>query len=208
MSATVCRSMLSIKIVHDPEGRIWICTPHGLARLDRSIAAGRPAVDLVVTDGNGLPSRDVRSILFAPEGRRWVATFGGLVEWASGPPAPSNFRVYSTAHGLTDSQVYTLATDVTGDLWIGTRRGGVMRIVRTGFQSFGPADGLVTTGTDRVIEPPSGGICVAAIEDSRRALRCFDGQRFHTTLPRLPAAALRRLPNSNYSAIFDHEGKW
>lgn len=206
------RDGLPHDVVHhlepDLEGRIWVCTPHGLARLDRTIEAGRRAVDLVLTDGNGLPSRDVRSILFAPDGRRWIATLGGLVEWLSGPPAPHNFRVYSTGQGLTDCQVYALATDVAGDLWIGTRRGGIMRIVRTGFQTFGPADGLVTTGTDRIIESPSGGICIAAIEDTRRTLRCFDGRRFHVILPRLPAAVTRRLPNSNHTAIFDHQGKW
>src|SRR5437667_383245 len=83
----------------------------------------------------------------APDGRRWVATMGGLVEWPSGPPTPSNFRIHSTERGLTDSQIYALATDVTGDLWMGTRRGGIMRVIRTRFQTFGPADGLVTSGS-------------------------------------------------------------
>jgi ligand-binding sensor domain-containing protein len=57
------------RIVADREGRIMICARHGLARLAANLVPGA-AVDLTVTQADGLPHRDVRTILFAADGSR------------------------------------------------------------------------------------------------------------------------------------------
>src|SRR5579864_8531722 len=195
-------------ITADREGRIWISTRHGLARLAPNPQRGARVVDITVTTANGLPNQDVRTILFMPDGRRWISTLGGLVEWLGGSPSPANFRVYTVADGLTDREVYALAIGPDGNLWIGSRRGGVMRLSETGFRTFGDADGLLPSGSDELVEMPSGGICVAAANDSRRAIRCLDGRRFRLTVPRLPATVTAAIPTSNQSAIVDHLGEW
>lgn len=195
-------------ITADPQGRIWICTRHGIARLSPKPQPGSRVVDLTVTTENGLPHRDTRDILFLPDGRRWISTLGGLVEWAGGAPLPANFRVYSAEDGLTDQEVYDLTIGPDGNLWIGSRRGGVMCLDRTGFVNFGKADGLSLTGSDQIVETPAGGICIDAISESRRPIRCLDGRRFRAVEPRLPRAVTESTPTSNQSVLVDHLGAW
>ena len=194
-------------LVTDPDSRIWACTRHGLARLARTPRPG-VAIDLTVTSANGLPHPDVRTIRFMPDGRRWIGTLGGLVEWAPGPPGPANFRVYTEDDGLNDREVYALSSDPAGNIWIGSRRGGLIRLAQSGFQTFGKKDGLSLSGSDELLETSAGGICVAALADARRVISCLNARRFAVTIPRLPDAATAAIPSSNQSMIVDHFGDW
>jgi ligand-binding sensor domain-containing protein len=54
-----------------------------------------------------------------------------------------NFRNYSVADGLAQSQVYAICEDTRGYLWLGTRGGGVSRFDGTEFRNFKTYDGLV-----------------------------------------------------------------
>jgi ligand-binding sensor domain-containing protein/two-component sensor histidine kinase len=143
-----------------------------------------------------------------PDGRRWIGTLGGLVEWAPGPPSPANFRVYNEDDGLNDREVYAISSDAAGNIWVGSRRGGIIRLAQSGFQTFGRNDGLSLSGSDELLETPVGGICVAALADARRPISCLDGRRFGVTVPQLPAAATAAIPSSNQSMIVDHLGDW
>ena len=195
-------------ITTDPEGRLWVCTRQGLGRVKLSPEVGKPVFDLVVTSANGLPNDDVRTILFTGDGHRWIGTVGGLVEWLPGAPTPSNFRVYSVRHGLTDREIYGIAIGPDGNLWIGSRRGGLMCLNRTGFQSYGENDGVVLSGSDELVETPSGSICIAANSEPRRSIRCFDGGRFNAVLPRLPDDVIQSPVVAIHSTIVDHTGEW
>src|SRR5262249_26242544 len=95
-----------------------------------------------------------------------------------------------------------------GNLWIGTRRGGVMRLSGAGFRTFSEADGLVFSGDDKILQTRSDLICVAAIGDPRRPVRCHDGQKFRAMFPRLPPDVLASAPTSQQSTIQDHLGAW
>jgi len=197
------------RIVADTAGRIWICTRFGLARLAQPLQPGKPAVDMTLTDKNGLPHRDVRDILVSPDGRRWICTLGGLVEWRPESPTPLVFRVYASGNGLTDPEVYAIETDPDGNIWIGTRRGGLMRLSRMGFQTFRETEGIMLSGEDSIVETRTGAICIAAILDPRRSIRCFDGRRFNLTVPLLPTPGYdRRLPSRSQSTVVDHLGDW
>jgi ligand-binding sensor domain-containing protein/signal transduction histidine kinase len=192
------------RIVSDPEGRIWLCTRQGLARLARNPQAGGSAVDFTLTQTNGLPHSDVRFIWFSADGRRWIGTRSGLVEWLG-----ENFRVYTETHGLTDNFVRAIVEDPEGNLWLGTNRGGLMRLARAGFQKFDAADGLAMGSDDNtVVETRSGAICVAEIGNPRRPFHCYDGRRFETTFPRLPADVLAMTPTWSQATIQDHLGDW
>ena len=196
------------RIAIDPEGRLWVCTREGLGRIVRKPQPGRPVLDVLLTTREGLPSDDIRTILFTSDGRRWIGTLGGLVEWLPGTPSAANFRTYSVQHGLTDREIYEVVTGPDGNLWIGSRRGGLMCLSRTGFQTYGQADGIVLSGSDQIVETPSGAICIAAVTDPRRAIRCFDGKRFGVTLPRLPGEVNQTPPTATHSTLADHTGKW
>lgn len=59
------------------------------------------------------------------------------------PAQQYNFRSYSVADGLAQSQVYAICEDSRGYLWLGTRGGGVSRFDGNEFRNFKTYDGLI-----------------------------------------------------------------
>lgn len=59
------------------------------------------------------------------------------------PAQQYNFRNYSVADGLAQSQVYAICEDTRGYLWLGTRGGGVSRFDGNEFHNFKTYDGLI-----------------------------------------------------------------
>lgn len=195
------------RLVADPDGRIWVCTQHGLARISANPRQGTSITDLTLTERDGLPSMQIRAIWFASDGRRWIATGEGLVEWLETGSAGPRFRVYTDENGLSDRYLSAFAEDPAGNLWIGSRRGGAMRLASGGFSVFGAAGGLAFSGNDRIVETQSGEICVASIFDPRCPVRCYDGRAFRTHYPNFPRDVLAR-PFLVHDAIQDHLGAW
>jgi ligand-binding sensor domain-containing protein/signal transduction histidine kinase len=195
-------------LVADPEGRVWACTRMGLARLSNTPRQGARVAEFTLTDTDGLPHKDVRDVLFSTDGSRWIATLGGLVEWREPASKAARFRTYDERHGLTDREVYALAEDPAGNLWIGTRRGGLMRLSRTGFETFDKADGLAFSGTDALVRTASGYVCVAGITDPRRIIRCPDGRGFRDIILRLPPDLHASSHGTESSTLQDHLGAW
>jgi signal transduction histidine kinase/sugar lactone lactonase YvrE len=189
----------------DREGRLWVCTHGGAARISLSPQPGA-VVDRVLTTKEGLPQLDIRSMWFGSDGRRWIGTAGGgLAEWLPGPPRGPRFRIFSTEDGLADKNVYGFAEDSAGNLWIGSRRGGIMRLAHREFRSFDESDGLILSGDDTILETVSGDTCVANIADSHRPIHCLEGDHFTVTVPRLPRDVMTI---SNQTTIQDHFGDW
>lgn len=78
----------------------------------------------------------VYDLVFAPDGRTWVANWRGVSihdgrGWIS----------YTTEDGIADDWVYALAQDHDGAMWLGTE-GGVTRVMGKTFRSYSHADGL------------------------------------------------------------------
>ena len=71
-----------------------------------------------------LYSNRIRDILQTSDGKIWIATYKGLIEWKEG-----NFNQYLTDYdnqfSLPDNSVTSLMEDRQKGLWIGTWRGGV-----------------------------------------------------------------------------------
>ncbi len=190
-------------IAEDSDGGIWICTrQHGFGRFVG--AAGEHAVlDPRLDAQAGLPDRDVRGLWFGSDGRRWAATSSGLVDWSNS----RSLRILRTRDGLTDDSIYALAEDPAGNLWIGTRRGGIMRMGRSDWKTFDPSDGLASSHDAMLLETRAGEICAADLTDSRRPARCLSGDRFQTFIPPLPSAA-NQPPNSSEMVLQDHLDAW
>ena len=67
----------------------------------------------------GLPAI-VRSLSEGADGRVWIGTRGGLIEFDG-----EGFRAYSERHGLPHETINAVAEDRAGNVWIGTDAGGV-----------------------------------------------------------------------------------
>ena len=79
----------------------------------------------------------VRSLSEGAEGRVWIGTSGGLIEFTG-----EVFRRYSEQHPLLHGTINAVAEDRVGGVWIGTDAGGVVKLTRNGFASFSEQDGL------------------------------------------------------------------
>jgi ligand-binding sensor domain-containing protein/signal transduction histidine kinase len=194
------------RLVSDNNGRIWACTRGGLARLTIHVEAGKRSVDEVLTTRNGLPHSDVRAFLAISDSHRWIATLGGLVEWR--PDAQPQFRIYTQQDGLSDQEFSALALDSAGVVWVGTRNGGVNQLKEAAIQTIPSPAGVFFSYADRVLETASGAICVAAILDPQRTIRCFDGPQVQTMRPRLPPEIIHGAPFSERATLVDRSGHW
>ena len=108
-------------IVQDQHGLIWVGTMMGLARYDgyhaqifdsRSNSNG----------GQRLPDAYIRCLLTLPDGDVLIGTnAGGLVRFVQ---ASNSFRIYPVgANGTPGRQIYALADDHAGGIWIATDQG-------------------------------------------------------------------------------------
>jgi signal transduction histidine kinase/ligand-binding sensor domain-containing protein len=194
------------EIAFDGQGRVWAGTKRGAARLRGDLDESGKAVDLVVTERNGLPDPDVRAIRFTRGGKAWAGTMNGLAEWDS--ESGRVVRSYRREDGLADESVYAIAEDPAGNLWFGTRRGGLLQLPQSDIRTYGAESGLAPSGDDMLIETLAGEICTAAIGDSRRPLDCLESGRFTRVVPRLPQSVVADLPSSSQSALQDRTGAW
>jgi ligand-binding sensor domain-containing protein/signal transduction histidine kinase len=180
----------------DREGRLWAGHASGLLVLD---ASGRR---LTHPDGLELATftgEAARSLLQRADGGVLVGGRNerGLVGWDG-----RRRRDYTTAHGLSDTVVTALAEDPRGNLWIGTETGGVMRLAKDGFVTYGTADGLGHRRVVSIFETRAGELCVLT---ALRVLNRFHGAGFTAVRPRspVPPTAL-----TVHSMAQDRTGGW
>ena len=87
-----------------------------------------------------------------------------------------NFRNYNVEEGLGQSQVYTIHQDKTGQLWLGTRGGGISVFDGFEFRSFTSKDGLPSNYINKITEDSIGRIWVA----TNNGICFYDGKNFTT----------------------------
>ncbi len=101
-----------------------------------------------------------------------------------------NFRNYSVADGLAQSQVYALAEDTRGYLWLGTRGGGLSRFDGIHFQTWTEDDGLAGNFIRCLEVDLNGAVWIGTDEGLCR----FDGKQFQQiVLPGDPERAINAL---------------
>jgi signal transduction histidine kinase/ligand-binding sensor domain-containing protein len=208
-------------LLHDRDGRWWIGTRgSGICSLVRNPSPGHGVTDRCYSTADGLPHNDVRSILRTSAGTLLIGTYGGLSEFHPEAPATAKFRNYHVANGLTANQIYRLAEDRDGNLWIGTRADGIMRLAREGFVTFGETDGFrAGTFQSTLTETPEGSVCQFGADDpgtpesipgTNAFIQCLQSGRFRTVRLDLTQSTLRAqilhwfLPG----ALPDRLGEW
>lgn len=85
-----------------------------------------------------------------------------------------NFRNYSVADGLAQSQVYSVCEDARGYLWMGTRGGGISRFDGTQFTNYTEDHGLINNYVLCIETDKNGDVWIGTDE----GLSKFDGIRF------------------------------
>ena len=115
----------------DRRGRLWVGTSDGGLNV-RDPATGRFRAFRATGAAGALPHDRVTALAEDASGHLWVGTRGGgLARLALyGPGEPSGrfeaFRADSArAESLPSDEVWTLALDARGRLWVGTRGGGL-----------------------------------------------------------------------------------
>lgn len=137
----------------------------------------------------------VRSLSQGSDGRVWIGTPNGLIEFDG-----ERVRVYSDRHGLSDETINTVAEDSAGNVWIGTDAGGVAKLTRNGFVSFRQADGLDHDYVTSISQSRAGRVRAGG---GSPALNEFDGERFTSGWFSIPG---RVNGAGGYEVLEDHTG--
>jgi len=180
-------------LLRDREGHVWIGThTGGLFRIEAGESPESAKVRRFSSAATGLAGNYVLSLDESSDGTVWAACYGGLSRFSPDSKKP---QTYTRAAGLTAFGIFSLAEDAAGNVWIGTDDAGVMRLVPSGFRNYDKDDGLLSTRVVSVLEDRDGDACVYTAgstaadvrSDTGRLLHCFDGRRFHSVRPRVPA---------------------
>lgn len=102
------------------------------------------------TVADGLPQGTINKILFAPDGRVWLATFGGLVLFDG-----ADFEVFdlATLPGLPSNRITALAFGPDDALWLGTEHDGVVCLRDERIVTVLPAPDAHSEIVDVAIDP-------------------------------------------------------
>jgi ligand-binding sensor domain-containing protein/two-component sensor histidine kinase len=186
----------------DPDRRLWIGHDAGLFTvasnaLERSDDDQQGTVwaapSAVLTDMR------ILVVLRSSDGHVWAGGGAGLVEVAVG-----RVKRYGAAHGVEGIFAGALAEDAYGNMWVGTAASGAIRIARDGLTTYTTVDGLDHNVVGTLFETPDGKLC-AVSRGSR--LNTFDGERFHTVVPKLPRVTRDARADSYYAlALHDRAG--
>jgi ligand-binding sensor domain-containing protein len=137
----------------------------------------------------------VRSLSEGTDGRVWIGTTGGLIEFDG-----QGFRAYSKRQGLTHETINAIAEDGASTVWIGTDAGGVARLTRKGFVSFKETDGLRHDYVTSISQSRTGRVRVTG---GWAVLNEFDGEHFTSRWLDFPG---RVKEAREYDVLEDHTG--
>jgi ligand-binding sensor domain-containing protein/signal transduction histidine kinase len=194
-------------LLEDREGHIWVGTAFGsLCRLVPDPAPGRSVVARAYSDKDGLPTRWINQLFQASDGSLWAGSNAGLIQFIPTPDGNDfRFRAYSRAHGFSYQEIASLAEDRNGNLWVAIGGGGAAKIVRSGFTTFGKADGFFWAST--ILETRAGELLVVGAPSVNGwSLNRFDGEKFNAIRPRLLETIVSW--GWNQTVLEDHAGEW
>ncbi len=186
----VHRLMSSLKtwvnsMIEDGRGGLWVGTrDKGLYRLMPGTLPEAPPVIRQFTPKDGMGLVRVRKVIKSRDGTFWMATNAGLTHLRSAEGA-ERFRTYTTAHGLTEMDLDTIAEDHRGDLWVGSGSSGAMRILRNGYTSYYKEDGFGAPIPYWIFGNETGEpvfLARNAVQDYQ-AVSVFQGEKFHSYQP-------------------------
>jgi ligand-binding sensor domain-containing protein/signal transduction histidine kinase len=202
-------------LLEDRAGNIWVGIRIGLKGELLRVGVDPDQSHSIVVQRygakEGLAAGWINSLFQTRDGKLWAATTIGL--YLVSPASDSNtthFRLYDARNGLCRS-LEDVTEDRDGNLWIASAC-GAQKVARNGFIGYGPADGLRQTQVNSIFEDRDGALLVitylGGINRSKRIINRFDGARFQSVAPNLPAAESYPGWGWSQSITQDHLGEW
>lgn len=147
-------------LLEDHQGQLWAATRYGgFFRFTADATHNTVTVVRSYAASNGLSTNWVFQLFETADHRFWVATNIGLVEFfpESEKEGGRRFHVYTEKNGLSYSEITALNEDTSGNVWLGTKIAGVMKLERNGFITYDQRDGLYQVSA--IFEDPGGAVC-------------------------------------------------
>jgi diguanylate cyclase (GGDEF)-like protein len=151
-------------LLHDSQGRTWIGTDLGTVFLkDGSVHR---------LSGSMLGETYVYRFQEGSDGRIWAGARDGVFIVGR----DGQIKRLTAADGLTDRNVWDMAPDGSGGMWVGSNGDGLFHVLADGsIERFTTQDGLADNFVWQVLRDSRGDIWAY----TNRGLSRFDGQRFH-----------------------------
>ncbi len=118
------------------------------------------------------------SLLQTRDGRIWMTTNAGL-----GVFDGQGLHTYTRRNGLLPDDPVGLAEDHDGNLWVGTRSHGLMRLAPSGFVTYGAEGESGGPGVGQIFEDGRSNLYVWGGDRLHSKLFAFDGEQLHDVTP-------------------------
>ncbi len=118
------------------------------------------------------------ALLQTRDGRIWIAAGSGLSEFDG-----RRFRGYGSRNGLLQDELSGLAEDRDGNLWIGSRSHGLMRIAPHGFLTYASPDLPGAIAVAEIFEDGDANLYVWGSNRGQPRLFHFDGEQLRQVTP-------------------------
>jgi signal transduction histidine kinase/ligand-binding sensor domain-containing protein len=139
-------------------------------------------------DGPAAPPSDrgrlAGGMVQARDGKIWIVTAAGLTEFDG-----RRLRTYTSRNGLLRDELSGLAEDRDGNLWVGTRSHGLMRIAHHGFLTYTAPEAPDGIGVAAILEDSRSNLYVWGGHRGRPLLFLFDGEQLADVTPEAVARA-------------------
>ena len=124
------------------------------------------------------PARSSSGLLQTRDGRVWITAGAGLTEVGGG-----RFRAYGSRNGLLQDELGALAEDRDGNLWVGSRAHGLMRLAHNGFLTYSAPEAPGGINVAAIFEDSRSNLYVWGSHRGRPQLFHFDGERLENVTP-------------------------
>ncbi len=120
-----------------------------------------------------IPSDKVYSIYIAPDGTKWFGTDQGVATH-KGSNTLENWTVYTTEEGLVNNFVQAITADKKGNLWFGTKGGGISVFDGSKWTSYTSLNGLNSNNILCLVCDNDGAIWIG----TDNGVNCYNGTGF------------------------------
>jgi len=147
------------------QNKLWIATQVGAVKMD--LVSGK--IERQITQRTGLTSDYLNVVFLDSGGNLWLGSDNGVSKLSG-----EFFEVFTQAFFEQSVSVWSLLTDIEGNLWYGTTGGGVFKSDGDILTNYTIKDGLAGNFVKSIFQDSKGNIWFGTFEGVSR----FDGKTF------------------------------